>query len=353
MGHKNSEKSKLYRESLIEQVDKKLIEMFSDGFGTSKLIATKDDTKRDKIFSGNTYKTYKQNCHHFVRWIMEKYPECTTLRACKKHVKEWLQFRTDSINPHTKRPYQASTIQTEAKSLGKLYGIKPDDPQFFECPKRNREDFTRSRGPAKRDSHFSERNNWDLVCFCKGTGLRRNIVETIKGRDFFTREQLESMLNSKTKPDFNSPDIDTWLKITTDALNNFPDMQYFVLSYNDKGGRSRLSPLCGEYTDKIVDRFRHTNPDDKVWEHVSSAMDVHGYRSEYATWIYKHYARPIKEIPYDRVNKGTGKRFQGDVYSCRGDEKGKKLDRRAMKLASKALGHNRIEVVARFYIRGL
>lgn len=69
--------------------------------------------------------------------------------------------------------------------------------------------------------------------------------------------------------------------------------------------------------------------------------------------MYKSYARPLDQIPYDRVNKGTGKRFQGDIYTCRKDESGKKLDRQAMKKCSKALGHNRISVVADNYIRGL
>ena len=44
---------------------------------------------------------------------------------------------------------------------------------------------------------------------------------------------------------------------------------------------------------------------------------------------------------------------QGDVYTCRKDEAGKKLDKVAMLICSKAIGHNRISVVADNYIRGL
>ena len=68
---------------------------------------------------------------------------------------------------------------------------------------------------------------------------------------------------------------------------------------------------------------------------------------------YKAHARKISEIPFDRANKGTGKRYQSDVYTCRKDEAGKKLDKAAMLVCSKALGHNRISVVADNYIRGL
>ena len=80
---------------------------------------------------------------------------------------------------------------------------------------------------------------------------------------------------------------------------------------------------------------------------------VHAYRGDYATTIYKAHARAIEDIPFDRVNKGTGKRFQSEVYVCRKDEAGKRLDKAAMRICSKALGHNRIEVVANNYIRAL
>ena len=138
-----------------------------------------------------------------------------------------------------------------------------------------------------------------------------------------------------------------------DAITQFPDQDYFLHHRRDKGGRERFSPIIGDHKQQIVDRMRATAPDEKVWQHVPGNADIHGYRGEYATSIYKMYARPIEEIPYDRTNKGTGKRFQSGVYTCRKDESGKKLDKEARLKASKALGHNRLEVVANNYIRGL
>ena len=120
-----------------------------------------------------------------------------------------------------------------------------------------------------------------------------------------------------------------------------------------KGGRERISPIIGKNIDQIVARFRDTGAEEKVWLHVNSNADIHGYRGDYATQIYKANARPIESIPYDKVNKGTGKKYQSQVYTCRKDEAGKKLDKNAMLLCSKALGHNRLEVVANNYIRGL
>lgn len=64
------------------------------------------------------------------------------------------------------------------------------------------------------------------------------------------------------------------------------------------------------------------------------------------------YARKIEDIPYDKINRGTGKKYQSDVYICRSDEKGRKLDRTALLKCSRALGHNRTDVVARNYLYG-
>ena len=115
----------------------------------------------------------------------------------------------------------------------------------------------------------------------------------------------------------------------------------------------RLSPIIGPNMEQIVERIRNTPAEEKVWQHVHQSADIHGYRAEYATAIYKSHARPIAEIPYDRVNKGTGRRYQSQVYTCRKDESGRKLDKAAMLVCSKALGHNRLEVVANNYIRDL
>ena len=62
-------------------------------------------------------------------------------------VNEWLQARAD-------QGLSAWTIQLEAKTMGKLYGISPDDENYFKPPKRNREDIKRSRGDRVRDRHF-------------------------------------------------------------------------------------------------------------------------------------------------------------------------------------------------------
>ena len=116
-----------------------------------------------------------------------------------------------------------------------------------------------------------------------------------------------------------------------------------------KGGRERYSPIVGPDVQEVVARMREVGQDKLVWVKINSNAANHSYRADYAARVYRAHAREISEIPYARVNRGTAKRFQSDVYICRKDEAKKKLDKAAMRMCSKALGHNRIQVVADIY----
>lgn len=340
MGRRN----KAYSKDLHQQAYDRLTGM--QAFGESKKEAVANGTEKEKIFSFNTYKSYWKHTKYFIKYIKENHPECTTLKSAKKYVNEWLQARVD-------QGLSAWTVQLEAKAMGKLYGISPDDENYFKPPKRNREDIKRSRGDRVRDKHFSKTNNDELIKFCKGTGLRRAELGELRGKDLVTREQIEAeiaLLESQPAAELTPADTkrlemlqDTWLF----------EGDYFTHVRNGKGGRERMSPIIGPNTEQIVDRIKNTPAEEKVWQHVHQSADIHGYRAEYATIIYKAKARDIEEIPYDRVNRGTGRKYQSEVYTCRKDEAGRKLDKAAMLVCSKALGHNRIEVVANNYIRGL
>ena len=345
-------RDKQYHKDIKEQMYDKLTGMLHAGEGTSKKEAIADGTDREKIFSYSTYQSYWKHCKYFANYINENHPKCTTLKAARKYVNEWLQSRVDNGGINGK-PLSAWTITLEREALGKLYGIKPDDPNFFQAPQRHRADIVRSRGDAVRDKHFSEKNNDEFVKFCKGTGCRRNIMEKLEGRDLTARADIDREISRLEAKTGRTEAEEKHLGVLKDAITQFPDQDYFLHHRRDKGGRERFSPIIGDHKQQIVDRMRATAPDEKVWQHVPGNADIHGYRGEYATAIYKMYARPIEEIPYDRTNKGTGKKFQSGVYTCRKDESGKKLDKEAMLKASKALGHNRLEVVANNYIRGL
>lgn len=340
MGRRN----KAYSKDLHQQAYDRLTAMQS--FGESKRDAKENGTDREKIFSFNTYKAYWKHTKYFIQYIKEYHPDCTTLKSARKYVNEWLQTRAD-------QGLSAWTVQLEAKAMGKLYGISPDDEKYFKPPKRNRADIKRSRGDKVRDRHFSITNNDELIKFCRGTGLRRGELSELRGGELRTKEQIEqeiSKIEAIPEPEKSKEDLRR-LQVLKDT--RLLDSEYYVYVRNGKGGRERLSPIVGKNIEQIVERIRNTPEGEKVWQHVHKSADIHGYRAEYATAIYKAHARAIEEIPYDRVNRGTGRRYQSQVYTCRKDEAGKKLDKAAMLICSKALGHNRISVVADNYIRGL
>ena len=251
---------------------------------------------RDKIYSYSTYDTYKKHNTYFLDWCKNEY-KCKTLEQCREHVDEWLQKRIDAN-------LSAYTIKMEAAALGKLY--QEPTTNFIATPERERANITRSRGVAERDAHFSTEKNAEIITFAKSTGLRRSELESLR----------------------------------PDQLRGSQEEGY-MLEIRGKGGKVRLAPIIGsqEAVEAVLRRIQATPEGMPVWERVPGKMDVHGYRAAYATEVYTMYARETEAIPKE------------DTYICRKDQKGIILDKKAMLEASKALGHNRIDVVAGHYIR--
>ena len=347
MGRKNNHK---YHKSLHQLAHERLKSM--QAFGQSKRADMQMGLSTDKIYSSATYQTYKKHINYYLRWLKTAHPDATTLRAAKRYAREWLEMRADAQNDEGKYRYSAWTVQTEAAALNKLFGINKADPNRFIPPVRRREDIYRSRGAVTRDRHFSVKNNSELVEFCKGTGCRRNVLQRLTGNDLWSRdrmqEEIKEILGQKPANRDNAH-----LTALMDALNTFPDEDYFVHHRKDKGGRSRFAPIIGSHRDEIIARMKDRRPDEKVWQHVSGNADVHSYRADYATRMYRMHAREYDEIPYDRINAKTGIKYKSEVYYCRKEEKGRRLDRKAMLIASKALGHNRVDVIAANYLRCL
>lgn len=279
--------------SLVRQVQERLEDQLR--IGQSKYAAQKSEGTQhpEGIFSYETFRTYMKHCNYFAAWAKEEHG-CRSLDAARPYVDEWLASRSG---------LSASTVKMEASALAKLYGCSTRD--FVATRSRHRADITRSRGEAARDRHFSKEKNAELVNFCRCTGLRRAELESLR----------------------------------PDQLQQREDGAYF-LEIKGKGGRVRLAPIVGtqEQVQAVVNRIQAAQG--KVWGKVHSAADIHAYRAEYATRVYEMHARPVDEIPKDAA------------YHCRGDLKGVVYDKAAMRIASEALGHNRISVIAGHYIRG-
>lgn len=343
MGRSKREK---YKKNLTQQAYQKLKCM--QAYGESKKEAKQNGTDKDKIFSRATFESYWKHIKYFLRYIEVEHPECTTLKAAKKYVNEWLTSRADQVREDGTHVYSAWTIQMEAAALNKLYQISKDDPGRFQPPMRKREDIRRSRGTAVRDQFFNEKQNEELIAFCKSCGFRRNVLENLRGKDLYSREEVEECLKKALEENDQS-----MIKACRDALEIFFDQNFFILHHKDKGGKTRVSPIIGPGKKKVIARMQRIDPDAKVWQHVNSFCDVHGYRSDYATELYKMYARPIEQLRFDRKIMCADGQMRSEIYACRGSEKGKKLDRVAVHIISVALGHNREDTAITSYIRNI
>lgn len=300
------------RKSLAKQIEETLQGKLC--IGESKHQAKLDGVADQGIYSWETFRSYMKHANYFADWCKEQHG-CRTLSSCREYVDEFLTVRGMNLSPYT--------VKLEAAALAKLYGCSATD--FVETAPRHRSDVTRSRGEKVRDKNFSEGRNLDFVDFCRGTGGRRSELAALTGDKLVYRDGQPCIL-------FDSA---------------------------TKGGRVRVSPIIGN-VEKIVSMMEAAGSG-KVFEKIPNGADIHGYRSDYATAIYKANARSLEECkrtPFWNSEHSNGKgRPKGgldrdSVYWMRGDRKGDWLDKNAMKIASEALGHSRISVVGESYIRG-
>ena len=285
------------RPSLVRQIQDTLWDKCA--MGQSKHQAKADGTAQEHIYSYNTYRTYMRHCNYFIAWARQHAPEGhkpRSLKDCRPYAAEWLQSRIDA-------GLSAYTVKLEAAALCKLYGASAEDLDLPRTPKRHRADISRSRGTAVRDADFSTSRNQEIISFCRCTGLRRRELATIRGTDL------------------------CW----------GADGKAYIHVTPGKGGRERDAVIL-DNDPEVIARMQSAG-DDLVWPRIPSHMDVHGYRADYATALYQQVARDIDTIP------------PTEQYHCRGDRAGVVYDRVAMLYVSRALGHNRISVIAGHYLQ--
>jgi len=227
-----------------------------------------------------------------------------TLEDCRRYVDTYLQ-------KHIDEGYSPYTQKLIACALAKLYGCSTMD--FIPTQVRHRANITRSRKckvSGKSRAKFSESKNQEFVDFCRATGLRRHEIKNLKPENLSFDE-------------------------TTGC--------YMLVNIKGKGGKVRECPIVSHKegaVSMVVSRMKGTPAGQLVWSKIPSRADIHSYRADYCRVVYEQYARPVDEIP------------KSQRYYCRGDLKGVVYDKRAMAVASRALGHNRIGVIAGHYLGG-
>lgn len=306
MGHVN-------KPSLIFQAKQALQSQLS--IGRSKRDDKRragSDGLRGHIYTGETYRDYLKKCCVFVNWVRDNHPDCKTLADCRPYVAEWIVQGKDN------QGWSASTQKTYLSAVAKMYRASTSDFDV-KTDDRRRAKITRSRNDTVRDTRFKEYNHPDFVEFCRSVGLRNTKeLSRICGNDLFERG----------------------------------DRLY--VRVKGKGGKYRDAPVVGDT--ELVKRLCEAAGDDRVFQHIPTAADIHAYRGDYCRRVYDLYARPIDELRgvrewYGKRNPKTGEKIlESAIYRMRRDRAGEEYDRAAMQQASRALGHERVSVIASNYL---
>lgn len=310
MGHKS-------KTSLPQQVFERLESM--ERYGHSKRQDRADGIADRYIYSFETMKSYKKHACAFVQWAKTAPQVREILGRSPRTLDEIRPFAAAWLKEREAQGLSAYTLKLERSALSKLY----QEPIEVELRGAERSKITRSRGDAIRDKHFSEERNAGMVAFCRCAGPRRAELEALR------------------------PDALVWRA----------GKPYIRYTEGTKGGRERLSPLVG--APEEIEAALHYLSGLTGANHVHSACDIHSYRAEYATRVYKAAEGDLTALRGQMIDYTalTGKTRKGEriyktaLYFFRGDRKGDVLDRAAMIAASRALGHNRESVVGEHYIR--
>lgn len=274
----------------------RLMEMFRAGFGKSRSLDKLRGETKNRIYSKQSYLTYKNQFRYFSDWIKETYPGVHSIDEARTLIDKYLQYLIVQNR-------SAYSIATAKAALSKVF--QTDATQFIATPIRRRADVKRSRFSVERDKHISDELERKLSQFTSATGLRRKEMLQIEAEDLL--------------------------------FNN--GKAYLNVTKGTKNGKSRVAEIHGvsEAETKMIIEFIQSKRG-RLFPKLSPHYDNHYYRAVYARRIYDRYARKEKDIP------------RKEKYIMRKDRAGEVFDKVAMKIASQSLGHNRINVIAQSYL---
>jgi integrase len=205
---------------------------------------------------------------------------------------------TQYLTEHVVADRSAYTLQTERAALRLFFGDW-SLAAAVSIPRRTRTTITRSRGPAGHDRHFQPANWQAHIRFAQACGLRRAELRDLRVRDVYTSS----------------------------------DGTLFVHVKNGKGGKAREVPVLKGHEQEVLAVVQGRAPHEKVFDHIPGHMDVHSYRRDSAQRRY------LQQAPEQALPPVEG-RLRRDDY-----------DPAAAQQVSWALGHNRLDVVLRHYLR--
>jgi integrase len=248
----------------------------------------------EKFHSHGSRNSYQQHILAFIQWSRNTHG----VRRLDKLDERADELATEYLYERLeKSPY---TLRAERAALRLFFSnraLAKDVP----LPIRKRENITRSRQPTVREKEFQPANWQPLIKFLRATGLRRAEVRRLQMED-----------------------------IQSNPLTG--NVEVAIKKGRGKGGRPRQVPVLPGSEAAVTSLLAKGNPEQLVFPRIPSHLDVHALRREYAQTYYCQLSG--RELP-----PATGRLKRSDY------------DEAAVLFVSRALGHNRKDVILRHYLR--
>jgi len=246
-----------------------------------------------KIHSYDSREIYQKVVMWFLNWCRDHH----NLRDLDKIDEQADELASLYLVDRMGQPdISAWTLYTERSALRIFF----QDRELTDCitlPQRKRKNIKRSRYPTVRDRHINLANWQHVVQFCLATGLRREELRDLHVRDVYERDQ-----------------------------------RLVVCVVNGKGGKRREVPVFPGREQAVLQQVDGKEPDAHVFGKISSLLDIHSYRRQFAQDLYEHLSgRPLPPV-------------EGRLLST-------DLDKDVALYVSRCLGHNRIDIIFQHYIR--
>jgi len=256
-----------------------------------------------RIHADKTLDTYKGIALRYVHWARELYGVRRLADLdddAERLVVLYLVARRDAgDSPSTLKTTRAALrmfhrpayVPEEREERARSLGASVD------LPLRRRAGITRSRAAVAMDGEIVLGRYVGIVTFCCATGLRRRELTALLTGDVYG---------------------------AGDTL--------VVEVRNGKGGKRRLAPVVPALQESVLCAVATRLPEDLLFPRIPVRLDIHSYRRAYAQALYREGDTRLLPPREGRLPRGS-------------------VDRERALYVSRALGHERIDVVVRHYLR--
>jgi len=256
-----------------------------------------------RIHADKTLDTYKGIALRYVHWARDLYGvrRLADLDGeAERLVALYLVARRDAGDS----PYTLKTTRAALRMFHRpAYAPEEREERVralgasVDLPLRRRAAITRSRAAVAMDDEIVLERYAGIVTFCCATGLRRRELAALLVGDVYG---------------------------AGDGL--------VVEVRNGKGGKHRVVPVLPSAQDTVLRAVAPRLPEELLFPRIPVRLDIHAYRRAYAQALYREGDTRLLPPREGRLPQGS-------------------VDQERALYVSRALGHERVDVIVRHYLR--